>query len=121
MVVKKVKKSKTEMVKAKASPVKANSKKRTKGKDNSSLKVILKNYPAILTTKEVTQILMEEYGIKLGQDLTAGSKNLRRLLRSIDRWNDDEVTAYRWSQKNADDMKELSEIIDHYQSNTNVG
>jgi hypothetical protein len=75
--------------------------------------------PKVLTTREVTKLIEEVTGYSLGQDLTAGAKNLRRYLRSLDQYDDGTMTIYRWSIKDDDDLKELSEILSYYSIKAN--
>jgi hypothetical protein len=70
--------------------------------------------PKVLNTRHVTMLVEELTDFSLGIDTTAGSKNLRRYLRSMPAYNDDVMTSYSWSIKDDDDLEELAGIISHY-------
>lgn len=94
-------------------------KEKSKSKQTYSAKAIKELFteydlPSILTTKELTQLIQDETGHILGQDLTAGGKNLRRYLRSLPQYDDGEMTTYRWSKKDSEDLETLAEILSHY-------
>jgi hypothetical protein len=72
------------------------------------------NFSSVITTKELTNMIQKLTGYTLGEDLTAGSKNLRRYLRSLPAYNDDSMTYYRWNRKEDSDVEEVLEILGHY-------
>jgi hypothetical protein len=94
-----------------------------KGKDKSRPSVSAKevksfwkeDLPKVLTTKDLTKLIEEVTDFSLGEDLTAGAKNLRRYLRSMPAYNDDSMTYYRWSLNEEDDFSEVVDIVNHYQ------
>jgi hypothetical protein len=95
---------------------KARSKDKAKSYSAKDIKVLFDEYdfPAVITTRELTRLIQEETGYILGQDLTAGSKNLRRYLRTLDSYNDGEITYYRWNVKDTEDLAEIADILDYY-------
>lgn len=70
--------------------------------------------PKMLTTREATLLIEEISNSSLGLDTTAGAKNLRRRLRSLDRYNDNETTHYRWHKDDAEDLDELVSLCEYY-------
>jgi DNA-binding Xre family transcriptional regulator len=128
MVVKKAKLSKKEKSTAKEiSEIVAKGKKSSakKSKEISistkELKALWKeDYPAVLTTKDLTKLVEEVTDYSLGEDLTAGSKNLRRYLRSLPQYQDDEMTYYRWSRTEEEDFDEVMEILKYYAKKAKV-
>ena len=97
-------------------------KNKTTKKDKSRSSVSVKevksfwkeDLPKVLTTKDLTKLIEEVTDFSLGEDLTAGAKNLRRYLRSMPAYNDDSMTYYRWSISEEEDLEEVCEICEHY-------
>lgn len=110
-------KKKKDQDKKEASRKKVKDKEKTK-KSNVSLKEVKATwkdeYPSTLTTKDLTKLIEEMSSYSLGEDYTTGAKNLRRKLRSMEQYNDGEVTHYRWSISDSDDVEEVAELVNYY-------
>lgn len=108
-------KSKTSSKNDKANPSKKTPQKQVKAFSKEEIKSYWKeNFDSIIGTKELTIMIQDLTGYSLGQDLTAGGKNLRRYLRSLEKYQDGKMTNYRWSRKDKDDVQEIAEILGHY-------
>jgi len=76
--------------------------------------------PKVINTKQLSSIINNLTDYTLGEDLTASAKNLRRYLRSLPVYNDDSMTFYAWNRLEEEDLKEVLEIVGHYQRKAKV-
>lgn len=72
------------------------------------------NLPKVINTKQLSSIINELTAYSLGEDLTASAKNLRRYLRTLPQYQDDQMTYYAWDRSESDDLEEVLEIVSHY-------
>ena len=106
--VKKTVKKSSEKEKAKAKVKDFSIKKRT------VLDFWKENLPKVINTKQLSSIINELTAYSLGEDLTASAKNLRRYLRTLPQYQDDQMTYYAWDRSESDDLEEVLEIVSHY-------